>query len=65
MRGERRAGAAQQGFLEFDHGRLHALVTEGRETLDGNVDGAGLAHRIRRQKIGKSGRQKATMVVVV
>ena len=65
LRGERRAGTAQQGFLEFDHGRLHAFVTEGRETLDGDIDGAGFAHRIGRQKIGEAGRQKATMVVVV
>jgi hypothetical protein len=65
LRGERRARAAQQRFLELDHRRFHPIVTECGEALDRHVDGIGLARGVGWQKIGQSGGQQAAMVVVV
>ena len=65
LRRQRRARAAQQQFLELDQRRLHPLVAEGGEALDGDVDGARLPRRIGWQQVGQPGRQQAAMVVVI
>jgi hypothetical protein len=65
LRRQGRPRPAQQRALELDQRRFHALVTEGGEALDGDVDGAGLARRVGRQQVGKAGGQEAAMVVVV
>ena len=59
------AGAAEEGLLELDQRRLHPLVAERGETLDGQVDGARLPRRVWGQQVGQACRQQAAMVVIV